>query len=177
MNSQYMLYALASLLTQKPLESTMVKSRALISVLLRNGVLLLIFFFFFFSSRRRHTRCSRDWSSDVCSSDLLELAWKVSPTRLALAVWHFPSKFERCCQSPAVGCLSTHWKTLFRHSREHLSETTRRCAPFVFYPLRRICRCWWSSARHRPCLEESRPAVDLGCFHAHSLHGRRRPSQ
>src|SRR5690606_39719934 len=30
----------------------------------------LIFFFFFFSSRRRHTRFSRDWSSDVCSSDL-----------------------------------------------------------------------------------------------------------
>src|SRR5690606_40708652 len=26
---------------------------------------------FFFSSRRRHTRFSRDWSSDVCSSDLL----------------------------------------------------------------------------------------------------------
>src|SRR5687768_18202416 len=25
---------------------------------------------FFLSSRRRHTRCSRDWSSDVCSSDL-----------------------------------------------------------------------------------------------------------
>src|SRR5206468_8102770 len=28
------------------------------------------FFFFFFSSRRRHTRSDRDWSSDVCSSDL-----------------------------------------------------------------------------------------------------------
>src|SRR5256884_7752114 len=28
-------------------------------------------FIFFFSSRRRHTRCSRDWSSDVCSSDLV----------------------------------------------------------------------------------------------------------
>src|SRR5690606_41088050 len=27
---------------------------------------------FFFSSRRRHTRFSRDWSSDVCSSDLGE---------------------------------------------------------------------------------------------------------
>src|SRR5206468_9430533 len=26
--------------------------------------------FFFFSSRRRHTRSDRDWSSDVCSSDL-----------------------------------------------------------------------------------------------------------
>src|SRR2546421_2052869 len=30
-------------------------------------------FFFFFSSRRRHTRSDRDWSSDVCSSDLLVL--------------------------------------------------------------------------------------------------------
>src|SRR5690606_40110323 len=30
-------------------------------------------FMFFFSSRRRHTRFSRDWSSDVCSSDLY--AW------------------------------------------------------------------------------------------------------
>src|SRR3989442_5536704 len=28
--------------------------------------------FFFFSSRRRHTRCGRDWSSDVCSSDLVK---------------------------------------------------------------------------------------------------------
>src|SRR5690349_22367183 len=31
----------------------------------------LSFFFFFFSSRRRHTSSLRDWSSDVCSSDLL----------------------------------------------------------------------------------------------------------
>src|SRR3712207_8845289 len=30
-------------------------------------------FFFFFSSRRRHTRYWRDWSSDVCSSDLVVL--------------------------------------------------------------------------------------------------------
>src|SRR5690625_3114146 len=28
--------------------------------------------FFFFSSRRRHTRWPRDWSSDVCSSDLVQ---------------------------------------------------------------------------------------------------------
>src|SRR5690554_6883205 len=34
-------------------------------------VMCCFFFFFFFSSRRRHTRCGRDWSSDVCSSDLL----------------------------------------------------------------------------------------------------------
>src|SRR5690606_7899554 len=37
--------------------------------------------FFFFSSRRRHTRFSRDWSSDVCSSDLVaELVPRVSRT-------------------------------------------------------------------------------------------------
>src|SRR5207245_8081854 len=29
-----------------------------------------LYLVFFFSSRRRHTRCYRDWSSDVCSSDL-----------------------------------------------------------------------------------------------------------
>src|SRR5215813_14709833 len=33
---------------------------------------------FFFSSRRRHTRCGRDWSSDVCSSDLIATG-KLSP--------------------------------------------------------------------------------------------------
>src|SRR5256884_4963416 len=38
-------------------------------MLIRNHVVRWSFFFFF-SSRRRHTRCSRDWSSDVCSSDL-----------------------------------------------------------------------------------------------------------
>src|SRR5690606_40823287 len=32
--------------------------------------LVFLLFLFFFSSRRRHTRFSRDWSSDVCSSDL-----------------------------------------------------------------------------------------------------------
>src|SRR5256884_7368137 len=32
--------------------------------------ILLLECLFFFSSRRRHTICSRDWSSDVCSSDL-----------------------------------------------------------------------------------------------------------
>src|SRR2546422_3477765 len=40
-------------------------------MLLSHWVLgLMMESFFFFSSRRRHTRCSRDWSSDVCSSDL-----------------------------------------------------------------------------------------------------------
>src|SRR5690606_32195918 len=37
----------------------------------RRSLRQIFVFFFFFSSRRRHTRFSRDWSSDVCSSDLL----------------------------------------------------------------------------------------------------------
>src|SRR3989449_5161283 len=41
-------------------------------------------FFFFFSSRRRHTRCSRDWSSDVCSSDLARFA---TPTHRSPREW------------------------------------------------------------------------------------------
>src|SRR6266498_1352736 len=44
--------------------------------------------FFFFSSRRRHTRCGRDWSSDVCSSDLLahEIAHSIVARRNGVQV-------------------------------------------------------------------------------------------
>src|SRR5438128_7786835 len=51
-------------------------------------VYLFLFFFFFFSSRRRHTRCYRDWSSDVCSSDLPSRLFCTAGTvdRIALAV-------------------------------------------------------------------------------------------
>src|SRR6266496_4806931 len=43
---------------------------------------------FFFSSRRRHTRSLRDWSSDVCSSDL--------------GMTHWPGRFQLIRHSPAV---------------------------------------------------------------------------
>src|SRR5690606_39673385 len=38
---------------------------------------------FFFSSRRRHTRFSRDWSSDVCSSDLKHVERLMSDLKLS----------------------------------------------------------------------------------------------
>src|SRR5216684_7845141 len=47
--------------------------------------------FFFFSSRRRHTRCSRDWSSDVCSSDLAALRRQV-PDVLVLCAGEGPMR-------------------------------------------------------------------------------------
>src|SRR5262245_65139721 len=47
----------------------------------------VVFFacFFFFSSRRRHTRCLSDWSSDVCSSDLVKLGFSSDELQIALA--------------------------------------------------------------------------------------------
>src|SRR5204862_5047303 len=56
--------------------------------------LALLLFFFFFSSRRRHTRSLRDWSSDVCSSDLPARSATASPT------W-FPDRSEGMIDLPA----------------------------------------------------------------------------
>src|SRR5438034_10865057 len=44
-----------------------------------------MFLYFFFSSRRRHTRSLCDWSSDVCSSDLVIVG--AGPAGLAAAVY------------------------------------------------------------------------------------------
>src|SRR5438105_6495517 len=45
--------------------------KALMFLTLMRPSLVLFLVLFFFSSRRRHTRSTRDWSSDVCSSDLM----------------------------------------------------------------------------------------------------------
>src|SRR5687768_17927745 len=45
---------------------------------------------FFFSSRRRQTRCSRDWSSDVCSSDLGKP--RLHPRSSRWSAWTVPRK-------------------------------------------------------------------------------------
>src|SRR2546422_8520408 len=48
----------------------------------------LIYVDLFFSSRRRHTRCSRDWSSDVCSSDLHQATNSADGFVPGVATWH-----------------------------------------------------------------------------------------
>src|ERR1039457_142684 len=53
-------------------------------------------YFFFFSSRRRHTRLQGDWSSDVCSSDLLY--WRRAKEQPELSPWSDNKK--RLCQKP-----------------------------------------------------------------------------
>src|SRR3989449_3990708 len=49
---------------------------------------------FFFSSRRRHTRCSRDWSSDVCSSDLEERERTVVASAPSLGKIRWPDNHD-----------------------------------------------------------------------------------
>src|SRR5207245_3269939 len=86
------------------------------------------FFSFFFSSRRRHTRCYRDWSSDVCSSDL-----------------HY-KRYHRSCQSHLLpvfpeAILERHLSSLF-----HGKDGPMRATP-IRSEERRVgkeSRCQWS---------------------------------
>src|SRR2546426_8416301 len=67
-----------------------------------------VFLFFFFSSRRRHTRLQGDWSSDVCSSDLVEGFMPAPPS---------------CSRSVPFGVSSlsdTQAAARVRHQRPHL---------------------------------------------------------
>src|SRR5256886_3120667 len=62
--------------------------------LVREGDVLILWILFFFSSRRRHTRFDCDWSSDVCSSDLMSLgptpASSSAPTSISLSTLRWP---------------------------------------------------------------------------------------
>src|SRR5690606_39948028 len=55
---------------------------------------------FFFSSRRRHTRFSRDWSSDVCSSDLLhEWNTHIAAVISVIGTPQFPEELVRALRA------------------------------------------------------------------------------
>src|SRR5207249_5434900 len=67
---------------------------------------------FFFSGRRRHTRSKRDWSSDVCSSDLRK-APRIQSSRLRPAVAHLQRPLPRPpVRRPSLP--SRHWDSLLR---------------------------------------------------------------
>src|SRR5699024_189124 len=72
------------------------------------------FFVFFFSSRRRHTRSKRDWSSDVCSSDLVDEDNKVHLHQVTCAVDSGyvinPATVKRQLEGGIVWALSSTFK-------------------------------------------------------------------
>src|SRR2546429_9194750 len=82
--------------------------------------------FFFFSSRRRHTRCSRDWSSDVCSSDLFVVAPRLTLFARRLAALPHQSR-----AIPRVR-LAVMLLTVF-------GRTRNRLAPVLLWRLRAPC--------------------------------------
>src|SRR5207249_9757013 len=63
-------------------------------------------YFFFFSSRRRHTRSKRDWSSDVCSSDL------VARGELPVLLLHGGDLYRRSRRVSHRGRGATRWRQL-----------------------------------------------------------------
>src|SRR3712207_7513797 len=94
------------------------------------------FFFFFFSSRRRHTRYWRDWSSDVCSSDLLG---RGEPICRLIAIER--GEFLGSCQSV------TRWLRRFIHEHRLLIEGGCVGSCGVRSEERRVgkeCRSRWS---------------------------------
>src|SRR5439155_12604601 len=92
--------------------------------------------FFFFSSRRRHTRWPRDWSSDVCSSDLRNFAsGNASPRQFLERSLELLESWE-----PRVGAFVCTNLSVARAAADRASE--RRSEE------RRVgkeCRCWWAA--------------------------------
>src|SRR2546429_1752079 len=77
---------------------------------------------FFFSSRRRHTRCSRDWSSDVCSSDLAvgkSLHYTLPQAQFSPLIPDAPA-FANICPGPAYNAA-----TCPQHTAAALPDLTR----------------------------------------------------
>src|SRR6266498_1760120 len=82
----------------------------------------MFLFFFFFSSRRRHTRCGRDWSSDVCSSDLIVVGagkFQLTPLYLAPEPFCRVVGIEYICRIPIAGTLRTRGAN---DERSHLNR-------------------------------------------------------
>src|SRR5690349_22299936 len=100
----------------------------------------LFYFFFFFSSRRRHTRSLRDWSSDVCSSDLTPSSRSSGPSAAKSTIPASGPASPKCSVPPPTTPPSSVRRTRSR----------RRCSPRS--EERRVgkeCRSRWSAYRQK----------------------------
>src|SRR2546430_10231240 len=100
--------------------------------------------FFFFSSRRRHTRFDCDWSSDVCSSDLLRCceSCRNVKSNASAATSRFPSTLERW--QPPIDRKSTRLNS--SHSQISyavfcLKKKKQHSSTSCLLWLRRHCNC------------------------------------
>src|SRR6202041_3044311 len=137
--------------------------------------------FFFFSSRRRHTRSLRDWSSDVCSSDLAvhvernlvrgpnagsDLShprlWPITECDglVAGSAWSGDDLFLSMDRGPDAAVRDTKgigWRRisgLRSHPAIYLAGQSRTCTPRA----RRCPLCAWDGPQH------GRHSLHLGCI-------------
>src|SRR5947209_16338874 len=103
------------------------------NTLYRLGVLIPLFCVFFFSSRRRHTRYWRDWSSDVCSSDLrpeeralnsLQLLSFLKTTAHLTGQAHYENEYRKV----AAELKYTNWITRVNEFRRELNYSDEELA-------------------------------------------------
>src|SRR5439155_16424921 len=98
---------------------------------------------FFFSSRRRHTRWPRDWSSDVCSSDLSRprSLWTSGDAHAQWTTEHrHPPKSTDCVGASGLLWYTTYYKTFCMSTWSGVIATARS-------EERRVgkeCGSWWT---------------------------------
>src|SRR5207247_5542981 len=101
-----------------------------------------------FSSRRRHTRSTRDWSSDVCSSDLSVLQKPHSFCTTSIARYQVTGDEWRGLGSYHV---NRHFSLLHRHRRvdlrQHLWQTIFKIVRSEERRVGKECRCKRSSTQ------------------------------
>src|SRR5207253_8034925 len=103
--------------------------------------------FFFFSSRRRHTRWPRDWSSDVCSSDLHQHA-RTRPLKHLQIVEVVADGHHLLVREPLLG----------RHRRQPRSEERR---------VGKECTSRWSPYHQK---KKKVLSMDISRVHTHVSH-------
>src|SRR5690606_5795169 len=106
-----------------------------------NAVSISLLIIFFFSSRRRHTRFSRDWSSDVCSSDLIRRStrrdsrWRSASSRTSVRYcflsWNSTS-WINCAKLPTRSALHTRSSPSIGHHQLVVAAQVNR-------PLGHLC--------------------------------------
>src|SRR3989442_4442957 len=104
---------------------------------------------FFFSSRRRHTRCGRDWSSDVCSSDLCSASthaarWRPTRSETTSGTIFHQSHTRRC------------------RRRVPSASATPRPAPNPPTPCRRVAAATSDQIGRASCRERGEISVVAG---------------
>src|SRR5688572_26273498 len=129
-------------------------------------LILYSFFFFFFSSRRRHTRFDCDWSSDVCSSDLIlaHPRGRISGSRAGV-IANWDTVFEAAAQrgvaieidgdparqdldfmlgrrASAFGCIFALDSDAHTTGQLSYSETALAHARLAPIPANKIVNCW-----------------------------------